>query len=41
VSNTEHILEPAERRVKPTGARAAIIGESEPGFLDGIPSKAG
>ena len=33
----------AERRfreiVKPTGARAAITGESEPGYLDGIPSK--
>ncbi len=24
---------------KPTGARAAIIGESEPGYLDGIPAK--
>ena len=25
--------------MKPTGARAAIIGESEPGYLDGIPAK--
>lgn len=25
--------------MKPTGARAAIIGESEPGYLDGISSK--
>jgi aminopeptidase len=25
--------------VKPTGARAAITGESEPGYLDGIPPK--
>ena len=33
----------AERRyrelIKPTGARAAITGESDPGYLDGIPAK--
>ena len=33
----------AERRyremIKPTGARAAITGESDPGYLDGIPPK--
>src|ERR1700687_5718455 len=33
----------AERRsrelIKPHGARAAITGESEPGYLDGIPPK--
>lgn len=33
----------AERRlremIKPTGARAVITGESEPGYLDGVPSK--
>jgi aminopeptidase len=33
----------AERRfreiIKPTGARAVITGESEPGYLDGIPPK--